>query len=123
MTQFPRVLLWAVMATTALSVVECTCHEQGSDQGKQWGLHAGSAMTRAAAFTQSRGGRAGKVPPALTMTGYRSILYGAYMHASSDVCPDPKSRCYTCMRLHLCNRETLGLVTYMYRTVALWRGK
>ena len=66
---------------------------------------------------------AGKFLPALTMTGYRSILYGAYMHASSDVCPDPKSRCYTCMRLHLCNRETLGLVTYMYRTVALWRGK
>ena len=58
MTQFPRVLLWAVMATTALSVVECTCHEQGSDRGKQWDLHAGSVMTRAAAFTQSRGGRA-----------------------------------------------------------------
>ena len=119
MAQSQRVLLlWAVMATTALSVVECTCHEQGSDQGEQWGLHAGSAA-REATFTVGRGGRAGKATS--TDHDWASIHPLRCLYAHQPWCLPWSGGSMLYMRLHLCNRGTFGLVTYMYRTVALWR--
>ena len=67
MAQSHRVLLWAVVATAVLAVVDCTCHEPGSEEGEQ----LGSARSQHAEPHNSRQ----MSHPKLSTVDVRAMLY------------------------------------------------